>query len=124
MKCNKCGALLKNNSKFCTVCGTKIDLSPKFCTKCGNKLSENDRFCKNCGNPINDITTVTQKKKETAALSIIINYKNIPVTEIFLLMNYIDFIYSQPLPGIIQKSKDEFYSIINIYFKKLAADMN
>lgn len=50
MKCNHCGAEIKENSVFCSECGNKIDVpKQKFCQKCGHVLSSDSKFCPECG---------------------------------------------------------------------------
>jgi membrane protease subunit (stomatin/prohibitin family) len=49
-KCNKCGASIPANSKFCPECGNKTETSDtKFCPECGTKNPANSKFCGNCG---------------------------------------------------------------------------
>lgn len=47
-KCEKCGALMPNDYKFCGYCGKPF---PKqaFCPACGAPVEENQKFCKECG---------------------------------------------------------------------------
>ena len=47
-KCEKCGALMPNDYKFCGYCGEPF---PKqaFCPACGAPVEENQKFCKECG---------------------------------------------------------------------------
>ncbi|MFX1363986.1 MAG: zinc ribbon domain-containing protein [Promethearchaeota archaeon] len=64
LKCKRCNAPLKPDSKFCTNCGGKIEgrkigvpsvITPaeaKTCTLCGSKLTGTEKFCKWCGTKI------------------------------------------------------------------------
>lgn len=53
MKCNRCGAELKDGSLFCSECGNKIEAQqPKFCQACGHALTLGSKFCPECGAPI------------------------------------------------------------------------
>lgn len=44
--CDKCGAQVKANAKFCGECGQRFG---KVCVKCGHALAKNARFCAECG---------------------------------------------------------------------------
>ncbi|MBQ0017373.1 MAG: SPFH domain-containing protein [Clostridiales bacterium] len=44
--CDKCGAEMKEGSKFCPECGKKQGFS---CPKCGASVSKNAKFCPECG---------------------------------------------------------------------------
>lgn len=46
LTCLKCGAVLKENDKFCPDCGESTYL---FCTKCNTKLDGTKSFCSSCG---------------------------------------------------------------------------
>jgi len=58
--CEKCEAVLVDNSKFCEKCGTPVatkgrkkrpeaDNNKVKCKNCGVALSENAKFCEKCG---------------------------------------------------------------------------
>ncbi len=48
--CPKCGAMNKQNAKFCFECGEKLPAKvEKFCPECGTKVSEKAKFCPECG---------------------------------------------------------------------------
>lgn len=51
--CEKCGAKLNKNSKFCTLCGSPVRASkvPK-CAFCGAELKATSKFCLKCGKPV------------------------------------------------------------------------
>jgi membrane protease subunit (stomatin/prohibitin family) len=44
--CPKCGAALSKNAKFCPECGTSLK---KTCKKCGADLKSTSKFCPECG---------------------------------------------------------------------------
>lgn len=48
VKCNKCGATIIGNAKFCPECGSPV-VREKFCTNCGTKLEPGTKFCPECG---------------------------------------------------------------------------
>src|SRR5574344_36880 len=49
-KCNKCGAELSDDCKFCPNCGSPIVHNSKcFCPNCGVEVQPDDVFCANCG---------------------------------------------------------------------------
>lgn len=45
-KCFFCGALLEEDSIFCSYCGKKIEF--RSCPHCGAKLEDDSVFCSNC----------------------------------------------------------------------------
>ncbi len=50
--CQKCGANLPPNAKFCAMCGRKVEIpkpQPRFCRFCGSKIVAGSLFCHNCG---------------------------------------------------------------------------
>lgn len=50
--CQKCGAVLPPDAKFCAMCGEKVEIpkpKPRFCRFCGSKAVEGSLFCHNCG---------------------------------------------------------------------------
>ena len=58
MKCNKCGAQLPDNAKFCRECGEKVtvpEIKTLFCRECGRKLEPGSKFCPGCGSPVKDL---------------------------------------------------------------------
>lgn len=51
VKCEKCGNIIKDASKFCPTCGTPVKRKPtSIKCKCGNLFNDNDTFCGECGN--------------------------------------------------------------------------
>lgn len=46
--CRNCGAVLKENDKFCSVCGKKVEISKK-CPKCFAENADDAKFCSSCG---------------------------------------------------------------------------
>ncbi len=55
VRCEKCGAQLTENAKFCVKCGAKVEIKPVVnsevfkCPKCGKELTKDSRFCVECG---------------------------------------------------------------------------
>lgn len=67
MKCNKCGAQLPDNAKFCRECGEKVtvpEIKTLFCRECGRKLEPGSRFCPGCGSPVKDLPMPQSEKAE------------------------------------------------------------
>ena len=56
-KCIYCGALLEEDSIFCSFCGKKIEF--QSCPHCGTKLEDDSVFCSNCGMRLQDIPEET-----------------------------------------------------------------
>jgi flagellar basal body-associated protein FliL len=66
IKCIRCGASIKPDSKFCPKCGGKIEgrqvgvpsittpATAKTCSLCGSKLTGTEKFCKWCGTKIEE----------------------------------------------------------------------
>lgn len=54
MICTKCGAILKDDAKFCSECGTKLEMKVRTCANCGAVLEEGTKFCAECGRPVNE----------------------------------------------------------------------
>lgn len=68
MICTKCGAEIKDDSKFCVHCGNKVETAaasvtavkaeapvPKrICPGCGAEITSNSKFCTKCGTKIPD----------------------------------------------------------------------
>ncbi|MFX1299039.1 MAG: zinc ribbon domain-containing protein, partial [Promethearchaeota archaeon] len=64
MKCPRCDAPIKADSKFCPKCGGKIEgrqvgvpsistpADSKTCSLCGSKLTGTEKFCKWCGTQV------------------------------------------------------------------------
>lgn len=52
MKCDKCGAELNAEAKFCTVCGEKVEVQ-RNCPNCGKPIKEGAKFCRECGAAVN-----------------------------------------------------------------------
>ncbi len=46
--CNKCGASVGANAKFCGECGEKLAVK-KFCPQCGAEVNGSAKFCGECG---------------------------------------------------------------------------
>ncbi len=46
IKCQKCGADVEENQKFCSACGAKIG---NFCKACGTRLNKKQKYCPECG---------------------------------------------------------------------------
>ncbi len=46
--CRKCGAVLKENDKFCSVCGNRVEIGKK-CPKCFAENPDDAKFCSSCG---------------------------------------------------------------------------
>ena len=51
--CRQCGAVLKENDKFCSVCGKRVEMSKK-CPKCFAENSDDAKFCSNCGSKLSN----------------------------------------------------------------------
>lgn len=51
LTCPKCGATLKKGAKFCSECGEKVAQTEKTC-ECGAKISEDTKFCPECGKKV------------------------------------------------------------------------
>ncbi|MCR4904653.1 MAG: zinc ribbon domain-containing protein [Clostridiales bacterium] len=50
--CNKCGAALRDDARFCESCGSKVpEAAPprRFCSSCGKELPADAAFCRFCG---------------------------------------------------------------------------
>ena len=55
MNCEKCGAEINENDKFCSNCGEEIksnEVEIIFCEKCGAEINEDDKFCGKCGEEV------------------------------------------------------------------------
>ena len=51
--CTNCGAMNKQNAKFCFECGEKLPAKTEtFCPECGTKVSDKTKFCPECGTKI------------------------------------------------------------------------
>ena len=51
--CPKCGTSVRANAKFCPECGTRLTPQKELtCPKCGAKLKANSKFCPECGEKI------------------------------------------------------------------------
>lgn len=46
--CRHCGAVLKENDKFCSTCGKPVEMAKK-CPKCFAENAEDAKFCSSCG---------------------------------------------------------------------------
>ncbi|TCS81412.1 zinc-ribbon domain-containing protein [Pectinatus cerevisiiphilus] len=74
-KCSKCGAILEDNSAFCTECGAQTEktdsnevnfqsnnkLNTRKCPNCGAALQDDDIFCTECGTKIQDKANTSDK---------------------------------------------------------------
>ena len=58
MNCQKCNALIPDDSTFCPECGAKVETvwtapsepaAQVFCPNCGSPMAAGDCFCENCG---------------------------------------------------------------------------
>lgn len=49
MTCDKCGATLSPDAKFCVKCGARLANSTKKCVKCGCEIDSKTMFCGKCG---------------------------------------------------------------------------
>lgn len=48
--CGKCGAVLREGSRFCGKCGASVDMPDKrICPRCGNEVADGLFFCNRCG---------------------------------------------------------------------------
>ncbi len=53
VKCPECGAEVAKNAKFCPECGKKLVLEDTVCPKCGAKVKAGAKFCPECGEKLN-----------------------------------------------------------------------
>lgn len=51
IECQKCGKVLKSNTKFCNFCGEPNLLYLKKCPICGKQIKSDAKFCNFCGEP-------------------------------------------------------------------------
>ena len=49
VKCEKCGAKVKEGAKFCPECGNKMEQEKAKCPECGAEVAKNAKFCPECG---------------------------------------------------------------------------
>lgn len=49
IECQKCGKVLKSNTKFCNFCGEPNPLYMKECPACGKQIKIDAKFCNFCG---------------------------------------------------------------------------
>jgi len=51
VKCDNCGKMITDSSKFCPSCGTPVKRKPTStkCKKCSKFFEDNDTFCGECG---------------------------------------------------------------------------
>ena len=66
--CPYCGAVLNDDSLFCTKCGKEL---PKriACPHCGASMNEGDAFCPNCGKSINEVSAEHSEEQESQQAS-------------------------------------------------------
>lgn len=66
MNCNKCNALVPDDSAFCPECGEKVEVAVTapsepaaqvFCPECGAPMAASDSFCENCGAKVEPAAT-------------------------------------------------------------------
>lgn len=82
MNCERCGAQLGANDKFCTVCGAEQKMenfnNGTFCQNCGTEIFESDTFCTGCGKrtkytpPVYQPQPQKQSKAAVTALVVIL----------------------------------------------------
>lgn len=61
-KCNACGEINKDNTKFCIKCGKQFSNFTPLCPDCEGVITPDDVFCNKCGRKIIE----SDSKKETA----------------------------------------------------------
>jgi len=50
MRCNHCGQMLTEGSRFCSYCGTPSEQGqPILCPRCGAPIASNATYCSSCG---------------------------------------------------------------------------
>ncbi|MBQ2654603.1 MAG: zinc ribbon domain-containing protein [Methanobrevibacter sp.] len=53
MFCEKCGAEVNEEDRFCSNCGGEIKpIENNICRKCGAEVNEDDKFCSSCGEKV------------------------------------------------------------------------
>jgi len=62
--CQKCGAEMTENEKFCTNCGTVLKPAGNVCTNCNNVVPEDLNFCTECGTAVNANQPVAKQKSK------------------------------------------------------------
>ena len=69
MKCQNCGAELRDGARFCRECGTRVQYSsPRYCRECGSPIPQDNKFCPSCGAALFDIKrTEAEGDKEEKA---------------------------------------------------------
>ncbi|MFA6736911.1 MAG: zinc ribbon domain-containing protein, partial [Saccharofermentanales bacterium] len=69
--CKACGALMRDDNKYCENCGTAVVQSEKkTCPNCGTICSEGARFCRICRSPL-EMKTSSVVKRKSPAMTII-----------------------------------------------------
>lgn len=65
-KCNACGEINKDNTKFCIKCGEQFSNFTPLCPDCKNVVTPDDVFCNKCGKRIIESDSKQEAvKKET-----------------------------------------------------------
>lgn len=70
IKCDHCGQLIPDDSRFCPKCGAKVE-KPLYCRHCGSRMSPDDRICPSCGAPSDfggDTYDWTETREEVAGI--------------------------------------------------------
>src|SRR5574344_1263930 len=68
MKCERCGAELGSDDKYCPVCGQAVsenkEQANNVCPNCGKTVKPFEKFCGSCGyqNPYYDESAPTEEK--------------------------------------------------------------
>lgn len=64
MNCQKCGAEILPDDKFCSNCGQEIE--PRYCQNCGSPIT--GRFCARCGTDYKTSKPTTENSKTTTLI--------------------------------------------------------
>lgn len=86
MNCEKCGAEINENDKFCSNCGEKVKSNEEgsiFCEKCGAEIvDKNAKFCSHCGASV----STSAKRKKPKINSSTKKGKKIPIKTIIVIV--------------------------------------
>ena len=63
-KCPNCGAVNKEDAKFCAGCGTKLIEEGMVICQCGAKVKNTAKFCPACGNPMQPVEAAPVEAEE------------------------------------------------------------